>query len=211
MNFDDTPAERQLRTEIRELIEAEVPPGFMGAFTNDPDDLEVANRFCRVLAERRLLCLAWPKEYGGGDGTPWEQTVVREEMSGAPRATRRSIHERELGRPVDHALRHPGTEGCLSAVNRCGHRHLVPGLLGTGRGLGPRLAQDRREARRRGMAHFGPEDLDVVCVDGGLVLPARAARIPTRPSTRASAYSSCRCAKRASKCVRSRRCSVPTT
>jgi alkylation response protein AidB-like acyl-CoA dehydrogenase len=33
-----------------------------------------------MLAERELLCLSWPKEFGGGDASVWEQTVVREEM-----------------------------------------------------------------------------------------------------------------------------------
>ena len=31
-------------------------------------------------AERNLLCLAWPEEFGGGGASVWEQTVVREEM-----------------------------------------------------------------------------------------------------------------------------------
>ena len=37
-------------------------------------------QFCRPLAERNLLCLAWPEEFGGGGASVWEQTVVREEM-----------------------------------------------------------------------------------------------------------------------------------
>jgi alkylation response protein AidB-like acyl-CoA dehydrogenase len=69
-----------LRAELRRLVSEYVPPGFLGAFTEDPADLETAQRFCRVLAERGLLCLAWPQEYGGRGASPWEQTVVREEM-----------------------------------------------------------------------------------------------------------------------------------
>src|SRR5215204_4180885 len=70
----------QLRGELRELVKTHMPEGFLGAFTDDPADLEVAQQFCRTLAERNLLCLSWPKEFGGGDASPWEQTVVREEM-----------------------------------------------------------------------------------------------------------------------------------
>ena len=33
-----------------------------------------------LLAERDLLCLSWPEEFGGGGASVWEQTVVREEM-----------------------------------------------------------------------------------------------------------------------------------
>ena len=69
-----------LRGELRELIAAEMPADFLGAFTDDPADLAAAQRFCRLLAERNLLCMSWPEEFGGGDASMWEQTVVREEM-----------------------------------------------------------------------------------------------------------------------------------
>ena len=71
---------RQLRGELRQLVHDEVPHDFLGAFTDDPADLEVAQRFCRLLAERGLLCMAWPEEFGGRGASVWEQTVVREEM-----------------------------------------------------------------------------------------------------------------------------------
>ncbi|MCB0940475.1 MAG: acyl-CoA dehydrogenase family protein [Mycobacterium sp.] len=69
-----------LRSQLRALVKEEVPEGFMGAFTDDPGDLEAAQRFCRTLAENGLLCLAWPEEFGGRGASVWEQTVVREEM-----------------------------------------------------------------------------------------------------------------------------------
>ena len=55
-------------------------PDYLGAFTDDPADLETAQRFCRTLAGEGLLTVAWPEEYGGSGGSVWEQTVVREEM-----------------------------------------------------------------------------------------------------------------------------------
>lgn len=70
----------RLRRELRDLVKSDVPEDFLGAFTDDPADLEVTQRFCRVLAERGLLCLSWPTEFGGGGASVWEQTVVREEM-----------------------------------------------------------------------------------------------------------------------------------
>jgi alkylation response protein AidB-like acyl-CoA dehydrogenase len=69
-----------LRAELRALIAAEIPADFLGAFTDDPADLEIAQRFCARLASEQLLTLAWPEEYGGRGGSVWEQTVVREEM-----------------------------------------------------------------------------------------------------------------------------------
>ncbi|MDX6745113.1 acyl-CoA dehydrogenase family protein [Actinocorallia sp. A-T 12471] len=80
MDFSMGAVAGALRGELRELVARHVPPDFLGAFTDDPNDLETAQRFSRTLADRSLLCIAWPKEYGGGDATVWEQTVVREEM-----------------------------------------------------------------------------------------------------------------------------------
>lgn len=69
-----------LRSQLRDLVKEHVPEGFLGAFTDDPADLEAAQRFCRTLAAHDLLCLAWPAEFGGRGASVWEQTVVREEM-----------------------------------------------------------------------------------------------------------------------------------
>ena len=69
-----------LRQELRGLVRDHVPDDFLGAFTHDPADLEVAQRFCRLLADQGLLCMTWPEEYGGRGASPWAQTAVREEM-----------------------------------------------------------------------------------------------------------------------------------
>ncbi|MFB9320586.1 acyl-CoA dehydrogenase family protein [Cryptosporangium minutisporangium] len=80
--MDYTMGERAtvLRAELRRLVAEHVPDDYLGAFTDDPADLAVAQEFCRLLADRGLLCIAWPEEFGGGGGSAWEQTVVREEM-----------------------------------------------------------------------------------------------------------------------------------
>jgi len=80
LDFDMGTRTDALRGQLRELISQELPEQFPGAFTDDPADLAAAQRFCRMLAERDLLCLSWPKEFGGADASVWEQTVVREEM-----------------------------------------------------------------------------------------------------------------------------------
>ncbi|MGW0162839.1 acyl-CoA dehydrogenase family protein [Mycobacterium sp. NPDC003323] len=69
-----------LRSELRGLVQEHVPDDYLGAFTHDPADLEVAQAFCRLLADRGLLCMSWPEEFGGRASSAWEQTVVREEM-----------------------------------------------------------------------------------------------------------------------------------
>jgi alkylation response protein AidB-like acyl-CoA dehydrogenase len=80
MDFDMGEAVAELRAELRGLIDEHVPADYLGAFTHDPADLETAQRFCGVLAERGLLCMAWPVEWGGRGASAWEQTAVREEM-----------------------------------------------------------------------------------------------------------------------------------
>ncbi|BBZ29695.1 acyl-CoA dehydrogenase [Mycolicibacterium madagascariense] len=80
VDFEMGHAATELRHELRDLVKSHVPEDFLGAFTSDPADLEVAQGFCRLLAERGLLCMSWPEEFGGRGSSVWEQTVVREEM-----------------------------------------------------------------------------------------------------------------------------------
>ncbi len=80
MDFDMGEEVGALRRELRRLVDRHVPAGYLGAFTDDPADLAVAQDFCRVLADRELLCPAWPEKFGGRDASPWAQTAVREEM-----------------------------------------------------------------------------------------------------------------------------------
>jgi len=80
VDYDLGESAEALRLRLRSLIEEHVPADFLGAFTDDPDDLALTQRFCKTLAAEGLLALAWPTEYGGAGGSVWEQTVVREEM-----------------------------------------------------------------------------------------------------------------------------------
>jgi alkylation response protein AidB-like acyl-CoA dehydrogenase len=80
MDFDLGERASALRARLRELIAMHVAEDYLGAFTDDPADLDVAQRFCKTLADEGLLTLSWPVEYGGAGGSLWDQTVVREEM-----------------------------------------------------------------------------------------------------------------------------------
>ena len=80
MDFELGQRADAVRARLNDLIKTHIPQDFLGAFTDDPADLELTMEFCARLAEEGLLCIGWPKEYGGGDGTVWEQAVVREEM-----------------------------------------------------------------------------------------------------------------------------------
>lgn len=80
MDYDLGEQASDLRARLREMVAAELPEGYLGAFTDDPADLETAQRFCQRLADQGMLTWSWPEEYGGSGGSVWEQTVVREEM-----------------------------------------------------------------------------------------------------------------------------------
>jgi alkylation response protein AidB-like acyl-CoA dehydrogenase len=80
LDFGFGAREVALRQHLRDLIADRLPPDFLGAFTDDPDDFAATQEFCKDLGAENLLTLAWPSEYGGADGSLWEQTVVREEM-----------------------------------------------------------------------------------------------------------------------------------
>jgi alkylation response protein AidB-like acyl-CoA dehydrogenase len=80
VDYDLGPTAAELRQRLRALIAEHIPDDFLGACTDDPDDLALTERFCKTLSAEGLLALAWPKEYGGGGGDVWAQTVVREEM-----------------------------------------------------------------------------------------------------------------------------------
>jgi alkylation response protein AidB-like acyl-CoA dehydrogenase len=80
MDFSFGDTAEGLRSRLRELVAEHLPPDFLSPFTDDPEDFALTERFCRVLGDEQLLALAWPREYGGGGGDVWEQTVVREEM-----------------------------------------------------------------------------------------------------------------------------------
>src|SRR4051812_20786059 len=69
-----------LRSTLRDLVAKHVPEGYLGAFTDDPGDLDIAQKFCRTLGDQRLFALTWPEEFGGGGASSWEQTALREEM-----------------------------------------------------------------------------------------------------------------------------------
>ncbi|MCR2793458.1 acyl-CoA dehydrogenase family protein [Microbacterium sp. zg.Y625] len=69
-----------LRAELQDLVSQHIPAGFLGAFTRDPADLAVTERFSRELGARRLLTLAWPTEHGGRSADVLSQTAMREEM-----------------------------------------------------------------------------------------------------------------------------------
>jgi alkylation response protein AidB-like acyl-CoA dehydrogenase len=80
MDFSFTPEEERFRAELRAFIDAELPAWWRGMFVDDARVFPETRRFCRKLAERGWLTMAWPREHGGEEAGVWKQTILREEM-----------------------------------------------------------------------------------------------------------------------------------
>jgi len=90
MDFDWSEENAVYRRQIREFLAERLPEGWNGY---DKRDLETYKRdakaFCMALAERGWLTQNWPKEYGGGDASPWQHAILSEELwpIGEPRGS----------------------------------------------------------------------------------------------------------------------------
>ncbi|SBS79807.1 Isovaleryl-CoA dehydrogenase [uncultured Mycobacterium sp.] len=84
----DYPSEAQtFRAEIRAFLAEHLPPDWTGPGALPPEEREeLRHRWRKVLADRGLVAVSWPKEYGGGGLSALEQAVLAEEFAraGAP-------------------------------------------------------------------------------------------------------------------------------
>lgn len=89
MNFDFPESAEQFRAELREFIAEQVPDWWTHLFSADERVPEFTVEFCRKLAKKNWLTMAWPKEFGGQEADIWMQLVLSEEMRyvGEPRGS----------------------------------------------------------------------------------------------------------------------------
>jgi alkylation response protein AidB-like acyl-CoA dehydrogenase len=80
MDFSFTEDEERFRAELRAFLAAELPEWWRGMFVDDPRAIPFTRAFCRKLAARGWLTMAWPREWGGAAASPWKQAILREEM-----------------------------------------------------------------------------------------------------------------------------------
>jgi alkylation response protein AidB-like acyl-CoA dehydrogenase len=89
VEFSWTEDEQKYRTAVRDYIADNIMPGWNhdDRELHDPRLKPTVQEFCRKLGESGWLTPHWPREYGGLDSSPWERTVVGEEMwaTGEPR------------------------------------------------------------------------------------------------------------------------------
>jgi alkylation response protein AidB-like acyl-CoA dehydrogenase len=87
VDIDYPPESETFRREIRAFLAENLPPGWTGPGALDTGEREeLRHRWRKVLADRGLVAVSWPEEYGGGGLSVIEQAVLAEEFSrgGAP-------------------------------------------------------------------------------------------------------------------------------
>jgi hypothetical protein len=146
----------------------------------------------RKLYDAGYAGINWPKQYGGRDASLTEQLVYFEETT---RARAPYVGVNFVGpparRPDDHGRGHARAEGAPHRADHPRRADLVSGLLGAGRGIGPRVAQDARGARRRPLRRERSQDLDLRSRRSRTTASCSCAPRPRR-STAASPGSRCR-------------------
>ncbi len=80
MEFEYPAEAEAFRTELRQFLQEELPSWWIDTWADDDRIIPFTLEFCKKLAAKGWLTMAWPKEYGGGDADIWHQNVVREEM-----------------------------------------------------------------------------------------------------------------------------------
>ena len=95
MDFDDTPDQARLRTEVRQFLvdhESELAHSD-GPQLEEPrtERADALRRTQAILFDGGLIGLTWPVAYGGGGSTNEQQAVVNEEM-----------HRARVAGPIGH-------------------------------------------------------------------------------------------------------------
>lgn len=107
MRFEFTADETAFREELNAFLDAELPADWVGPVDESTDegwDLNV--RMKRALARKGYLTMAWPREYGGQDASPFMNLIFAETM-----AYRRAPGNDRFGtRMLGPTLMHFGTE-----------------------------------------------------------------------------------------------------
>jgi alkylation response protein AidB-like acyl-CoA dehydrogenase len=87
VDIDYPPEAHAFREEIRAFLAEQLSPDWTGPGALPPEEREqLRHRWRKVLVDRGLVAVSWPKEYGGGGLSVIEQAVLAEEFArgGAP-------------------------------------------------------------------------------------------------------------------------------
>ncbi len=83
MDFLFGEKEEQLRTEIRAFVRDNLPKNYISRISEEEhsdEEWAFSMSISKKLAEKKWLCMHWPKEYGGLDASMWEMAVYKQEV-----------------------------------------------------------------------------------------------------------------------------------
>ena len=161
MSAQPEPPRRSLevfRRETRRWLEANCPPEMRQPVVDETDvcwggrngSSRTTRRSYgwRRMAARGWTVPEWPKAYGGGGLSKDEARVLREEMAALHCRSPLDFVRYFDARPRAAEVRQRSAEARAHSENRARRDSLVPGILGTGRRLRSRVAQDARGRSR---------------------------------------------------------------
>jgi alkylation response protein AidB-like acyl-CoA dehydrogenase len=80
MNFGFTPEEEAFRKEVCDFLDKEVTDEVLSESLSRQGPGSASRQLLRNLGEKRWLCITWPEEYGGMNGTPVQRLILHDEM-----------------------------------------------------------------------------------------------------------------------------------
>ncbi len=168
MDFRFTQEQERWRREIRQLIEDSLTPELLEegeAMEKDGPGPE-QKRFMRMLGEKGLLGISWPKEYGGLERSLIDQYIFSEEMG------RHSLYANgTAANMVGPTIMRVGTDEqkvewlpkMLRGEVECSLGYTEPGAGTDLAGLSTRAVLDPGRPRRRRLRHQRSEDVHQRC------------------------------------------------
>ena len=86
MDFRYTAEEEAFRKEVRDFLDKELPPGFLGIDPGPeeesrPEIFDLAAKMWRKLGEKNWIGITWPKTSGGQGGTIWKEMILLQELA----------------------------------------------------------------------------------------------------------------------------------
>ncbi|MDA0270640.1 MAG: acyl-CoA dehydrogenase family protein [Chloroflexi bacterium] len=88
MDFTFTPDQQEFRRDVREFIQREwIAKGYARTGGGESEGGGAARAYQKALATHGWLTMAWPKEFGGGGVSYWQQLIFAEESAFAAAPT----------------------------------------------------------------------------------------------------------------------------
>jgi alkylation response protein AidB-like acyl-CoA dehydrogenase len=82
VDFKFSPEDDAFRRDLRDFVEAELPPDWEGPGRwPDDHDWDLTRRMRKKMAARGWLTMHWPEAYGGQDASPVRTAILNEEMT----------------------------------------------------------------------------------------------------------------------------------